>query len=213
MRTFPVTLVCCALLVAAPSAEWADAVKDLHAKVPRIETKTHDGREGTCSGAFVNADAGYVVSAAHCFEGEFVDVAVDGRDAAVVRKNRVIDLAVLRVDPKRSDKAFLLAPETPPVGTPIAVLGYAFGSRKLIMQFGHMALPLSDELNDAALVNVDVIIGDSGGPLIDNLGRLVGIQSAVVSYGPMHLGATIPLETVRDYVSQYLPVARSAPKN
>lgn len=211
MRAVAVTALLCVLLGAHTRAEWVEAVKDLARKVPRVEISTvgEDGavRSGTCSGAFINTDAGYVVSAAHCYQGDDVDITVDGRDASVLRLNRVLDLAVLHVKPKNSDRAFEVATTTPPPGTLIAVIGYAFGSKQPVPTFGHMSLP-RDDSGQYSLLNLDTIVGDSGGPIIDGLGRLVGIQSAIQYAGPMHLGLSVPVETVRDYVSSYLPAPK-----
>lgn len=197
------------LLVAgrAQAADWLPVVKDLDHQVLRMEILTADGERGVCSAVVLNAATGYVLTAGHCVAvgaTERLDLTVNGREAAVVRSNKLLDLAVVRIDPHASDVSMPLALKTPPAGSPLAVVGYAFGSKQVIVQFGHVALQ-RDRDDDTMRMAVDVISGDSGGAAIDEQGRLIGMISAVNYYGPMHLGVAVPVEAVRDYVKQYLP--------
>jgi S1-C subfamily serine protease len=201
----PLLLLCAVPLIAA---DWVPVVRDLESRVPRVQIAWPDGSSGVCSAVFINAATGYLISAAHCFDGSVEPhLTVASRDAAIVRSNRILDLAVLRVTPRKNDVTVPLAQETPQRGTEVAVAGYAFGFQQLATQYGRMALPYRLE-DGTQLVNVDLIAGDSGGALLDSDGALVGIVSAVISRGPMHLGVAIPVETIRDYVDVYLPAAK-----
>ena len=185
--------------------DWTTQMEGIENKVPRIRMmKAEATSPGTCSGVFINATTGYVLTAAHCVDGTPPPhLTVAGREAQIVRVNRILDLAVLRVDPKGTDTTVLLAERTPPPGTPVAVAGYGFGSEVLFPQFGHIALPLKDK--ERSYINVDLLVGDSGGAVIDRNGNLVGITSAVLHMGPMHIGISVPIEVIWDYVKQYLP--------
>lgn len=188
------------------AADWLPVVKGLEHQVLRLEV-LKAGERGVCSAVVLNANAGFALTAAHCVAvdpTERIDLTVAGREAAVVRANRLLDLAVVRMDPSASDASMPLAPQTPPAGSPLAVVGFAFGSKQQILQFGHVAL-MRDREDDNMRMAVDVISGDSGGAAIDEQGRLIGMISAVNYYGPMHLGVAVPVEAVRAYVKQYLP--------
>jgi S1-C subfamily serine protease len=199
----PALLVVLSVPIAA--ADWVSVVRDIESRVPRVQIAWADGSSGSCSAVFINATTGYLVSAAHCFDGPVEPhITVASRDAAIVRSNRILDLALLRVTPRNGDVTVPLAAETPQRGTEVAVAGYAFGFAQLSTQYGRLALPYRLE-DGTQLVNVDLIAGDSGGAVLDSSGALVGIVSAVIAHGPMHLGVVVPVERLRDYVGQYLP--------
>jgi S1-C subfamily serine protease len=201
-RLLPALLVVLSVPVAA--ADWVPVVKDIERKVPRLKVYWPNGDTGVCSAVFINADTGYLVTAAHCVEGDDIHLTVAGRDAAVVRYHRGIELAVVRVTPNKLDVTCPMAASTPPRGTEVAIAGYAFGFPQLSVQFGRLSLPyLRDD--GVQLVNVDAISGDSGGALLDSDGALVGVVSAVLANGPMHLAVTIPIETIREYAGMYAP--------
>jgi S1-C subfamily serine protease len=187
------------------AAEWPAVVKPLARQVVRLEIlEAGDKQPGICSGAVINAAAGFVLTAAHCVEGDDIAITVNGRHAELARANRLLDLAVVRFE-AIDEQAIELAPATPEVGTEIAVAGYAFGIQKMAVQFGRVAQSLNDETK-ALWLNVDLIFGDSGGPAVDALGRLVGVNSRIYHNGPAHMAAVVPVESAREFVKQYLPV-------
>ena len=99
--------------------------------------------------------------------------------------------------------ALTLATKAPVMGQEIAVIGYAFGSKQLGSQIGHVSTALDD--NQVMRVGVDVIAGDSGGACLNAAGELVGITVAVQHWGPMHLGIVVPLQALKDFIDPYLP--------
>lgn len=207
MRKLALALV---LLSATLSAsDWPSVVKPLDKKVPRLEMQAPGEKPGVCSGAVINVKAGYVLTAAHCVEGKDVAITVNGRHAELVRANRILDLAVIRIDPV-DEQEIELAPATPPIGSEVAVAGYAFGIEKMAVQFGRVAQSLNAETK-ALWLNVDLIFGDSGGPAVDEQGRLVGVNSRIYFSGPAHMAAVVPVESVKDFVKQYLPIKRTSP--
>jgi hypothetical protein len=97
-----------------------------------------------------------------------------------------------------------LASAVPSVGSDIAILGFAWGSKLLSMQFGRVSLPLDEE--GTLMIDGMAIGGDSGGPAINANGELVGVTSFVKHNWPMHLAGMIPVTKVREFVEQYLPL-------
>ncbi len=144
----------------------------------------HQGRS-TCAGAFVDP-SGTVLTAYHC-------VASGGRPRVRTRSGetavgRVVnaypaaDLAVLKVE--LSPEAFLpLRPESPLPGEVVHALGHPLGTLEpggfyqgtlrwsqtagVISAVGAVSLQISAPVNP----------GNSGGPVVDDAGRLVGIVS------------------------------------
>lgn len=184
--------------------DWALLLPPITKAVPRLEMQAEgDPSPSVCSGVVINAEAGFLVTAAHCVEGKGVAITVSGRHAELVRMNRVLDLAVVRFTP-RGESSMLVAVDPPKMGEEIAVVGYPFGSKQTQSQVGRVVNPL-EEADGVMRVSIDVIMGDSGGPCINGKGELVGIVSGILYAGPMHLGVIVPLDVVRDFVQQYLP--------
>lgn len=192
-----------ALMCLVAQVDWASVVNTAAKAVPRLQAQAKDALEpSTCASVVINSKVGFLLTAAHCVSGEDVAVTVDGKHADVVRTNRVLDLAVVRFSPK-GHTALSIATKEPVMGDEVAVIGYAFGSRQIGTQIGHVSTAL-DEDSQTMRVGVDVIAGDSGGACVNAKGELVGITVAVQHYGPMHLGIVVPLQAVKDFLDPYL---------
>lgn len=198
-----VTLALLLFVAQTGVSDWRPVLKDAIKSVPRIESQAEGQAEpAVCSGAVINATQGYLVTAAHCVDGEKIALTVNGRHAELVRQNRLLDLAIVRFSPKDT-KAMKVAQDVPEMGDEIAVVGFAFGSRQVQAQVGRVVSPM-EEADQVMRVAVDVIAGDSGGPCINPTGELVGITVAVQHYGPMHLGVVVPLRTVVDFIQPFV---------
>jgi S1-C subfamily serine protease len=188
-------------------ADWSLVVKPLNRQVPRIEIQKDDAESpGVCSGVVLNTDPAWLLTAAHCIppgDPKAYSLTANGRHAETVKINRILDLAVLKFSRKRED-AIALAEDSPSIGTEICVAGYGFGIEKLAIQFGRVSQSKNDETKTLWL-NVDTLFGDSGGAIVDEQGRLVGMTSKIYSKGPAHISGAIPIETIRDFVENYLP--------
>ena len=118
----------------------------------------HDVAKG-----FVAAD-GRVVTVAHVLGGD--TVAVDGRPASVVRVDRRLDLAVLRVGGIEGEARFGGGSGTTVLGRPAPVVR-------------HIDARVDGSAPRPALeLRADVETGDSGAPVITASGRVAGIVFA-----------------------------------
>lgn len=209
MTGVPAVLMAMVIITATVTTDWALVIRPALQQVPRLEILA-DGAEkpGICSGVVLNTAAGFLLTAAHCVTGDpdKLSVTVNGRHAEIARVNRLLDLAVIRFTVK-GEQAMTLAPETPPIGTEVAVIGYGFGIDKLAVQFGHVAQSLNAETKTLWL-NAEVLGGNSGGAVIDNQGRLIGMTSRVYYTTASSMGAAIPVEQIADFVTAYLPAKK-----
>lgn len=197
-----------ALGMSGAQVDWAAVVLPATKQVPRLEI-LKDGEEdpGVCSGVILNREAGFVLTAAHCVEGNpGISLTVNGRHAVVARVNHLLDLAVVRVRLK-DEQEMTLAPSTPPIGSEVAIVGFNFGVEKLAVQFGRVSQVLNAETK-TLWIDGTMIPGQSGGAVIDQKGRLVGMTSRIFSSGPSRLGGAIPVEAIEDFVEPYLPEKR-----
>lgn len=184
------------------AAAWPDVVERIDPRsVPQLSMVYADGR-GLCSSSVILP--GYLLTAAHCVEGADTGKAklfIGTREAKLVKVSVDDDLAVLSFE-WRGEKPLKLAKRGRAlrIGDEVACLGYPFGFPQFMAQFGHVTHPMFE---GRTVVNMDVIFGDSGGPTINAKGEIVGVNSAIYSQGPAHLGVIVPLETVWAFVNEF----------
>ncbi len=180
--------------VTVAAQSWPDVVEHMDRSVVRV--LNGDGADvGYCAGVVVNAEAGHVLTAAHCVP-EKVSLTVDGRHADLVRINRVLDLAVLKA--KLKSATALTIADVPKTAMPIAVVGYPFGSESIVVQLGSVA---SAETRDGEVwLNIDVLPGDSGGAVIDGTGKLVALAVGFRQSMAAHIGRAVPAHTLRAFL-------------
>ncbi len=161
-------------------------------------------RLGTGSG-FVLAE-GLIVTNRHVV-GQPREVAIstwDGRsfDAEVDGIARDADLAVIRVP--GLDLPVADVRTTPVVlGEPVAVIGYPGGGGATITTGRVLGItdgPILGESVPAIRVDAEVRPGNSGGPLIDADGRVIGVIFALT--GPAGDGLAVPVDVLLDRIEQ-----------
>ncbi len=166
--------------------------------------------ESTGTG-FVVSDDGYIVTNAHVVEGAKTATVKFGEDKeidAVIKGTDVnSDLAVLKIDPKEHDLTPLELGSTEgiKVGDPVAAIGNPYGLDRTLTTGVVSALareirglnnfPIKDVVQTDAAINK----GNSGGPLLDSGGRVIGINSQIQSEsgGNVGIGFAVPVERLK----------------
>lgn len=201
MRSLLVILTALSVLFPVSAEDWVPVIAQAKRSIVKILVLS-DGAKATCSGVVVST--GYIATMAHCVE-EASDILADNREAKLLKSSALLDLAVLGF----KDRGYIvmpLAPATPGAGTPIALLGYA-GTTEILARFGHVS---HQPLDNESMIDAVLIHGDSGGPVIDEQGRLLGLNSRIwpdPNGGHGQLSIVVPVETIRDYMEAYLPKA------
>jgi len=165
------------------------------------------------SGVIVAAD-GVIVSNYHVV-GQSTDIRVvlkDGRefDAEVVLGDQATDLAVLRLDGARELPALTLRDsDSVEVGDLVLAIGNPFGIGQTVSSGIVSGLARSGRVGGTEqgyFIQTDAAInpGNSGGALVDMSGRLVGINTAILSRsgGSNGIGFAIPSDLVAQFVAQ-----------
>ena len=161
---------------------------------------------GLGSGVIVSAE-GYVLTNNHVVEGAS-DVEVqltDGRQARarLIGTDPETDLAVLKVPLERLPVMALGEATSLQVGDAVLAIGNPFNvgqtvTSGIVSALGRRGLGLSTFEN---FIQTDAAInpGNSGGALVDALGNLVGINTAIFtrSGGSQGIGFAIPVDTAR----------------
>jgi len=162
------------------------------------------------SGIIWSSD-GTIVTNAHVATADRLAVTFsDGRhvQASVVARDRRRDLALLRIDPRKAPDPL----PVPVIGTPtdlrpgelVLALGHPFGvEHALAMGVVHLA----PNARRSPYVAADIRLapGNSGGPLADARGRVVGVNSMIVG----GLGVAISSDVVRRMVSRVAATVRA----
>lgn len=156
---------------------------------------------------------GYFLTADHVLERErgrnvFVLVGSGGSlvpySARIVWRSASADLALLHIDRPTPDYYEWTPPDRwLPLGTPVVHGGLATGMKS---GWGKLGTTLAPERNHRPyrLFKIDIPLrpGDSGGPVVDARGMLVGINSAVEFLVPMETPFFIDSEGSRPNVEQ-----------
>jgi S1-C subfamily serine protease len=139
------------------------------------------------SGVIVD-EAGYVVTNHHVIaDGNRITVGLsDGRrvPATIVGSDPLTDVALLKIDADNLVPIAWADSDDVEVGMPVWAIGSPFGLDRTVT-FGilsgkHRAAKAGTSYQDFMQSDVAVNPGNSGGPLVDGRGRLVGINTAIV---------------------------------
>ena len=171
--------------------------------------------EGAGSG-FLWDREGHIVTNYHVVEGaQTVEVSFGDdrvREATIVGVDPINDLAVLRVEDPPAD----VTPITPGDGSTLRVgqraiaIGNPFGKFERTLTTGvvsalNRTVTIDENTVLRHVIQTDAAInrGNSGGPLLDSSGRLIGVNSAI--YSPSGTSAGVGLAISVDTVVRVVP--------
>jgi S1-C subfamily serine protease len=181
-------------------------------------------REGIGSG-FVIDVAGHIVTNYHVVAGaDEVSVSFSNRDrvrARVVGVDPSTDVAVLRVD--EQSRALTPLPlgrsAAVQVGDPVVAIGNPFGLERSVTAGivsalqRQIAAPNQSSIDEVIQTDAQINQGNSGGPLLNARGEVIGVNTAIVTGGEFEtgnvgIGFAVPIDTVREVVAQLIEDGR-----
>ncbi len=142
------------------------------------------------SGAIIDAREGIVVTNNHVVEGgqKYTVDLTDGRifDAVLVGTDKATDLAVLRIVATGLSQIEVVNSDSLRTGDLAFAVGYPLGldqtlTMGVISGLGRSGM--GDRIEDYIQTDAAVNSGNSGGPLLDSRGRLIGINTSILSGG------------------------------
>jgi serine protease Do len=173
------------------------------------------------SGFFISSD-GYALTTSHLVRrSEKIEVTTDdGRiyAANLVGADPKTDLALIKIEGGNEFPVAGIADKAPRIGEWVLAVGNPFGLGGTVTA-GIVSARARDILgpyNDFIQIDAPVNQGNSGGPAFDVSGKVIGINSAIVSPtgGSVGVGFAIPAETVKTIADKLKrvpsPVAGSA---
>jgi serine protease Do len=182
----------------------ARLAQDLAAVAARLRAVTVHVRgrgRGAGSGSGVVWRPGVVVTNAHVASGRsFVVETGEGavREAELVASDARRDLAVLRVATDRLPVAVLATPGALRVGALVIAVGNPLGLSGAVTTGIVHALPAPRRGAALILADLRLLPGNSGGPLADATGRIVGVNAMIMR----GLAAAIPSDAVERYLER-----------
>lgn len=184
--------------------------------VVQVTTRTASG-SGLGSG-FVVDDQGHIVTNYHVIEGaDEIEVSFsnqDTLDATLVGSDPSTDLAVLQVDAGADalTPLELADSDAVAVGDPVVAIGNPFGLERTVTAGIVSALqravraPNGYTIDEVIQTDAAINQGNSGGPLLDASGRVIGVNSQIEtagdgSSGNVGIGFAVPSNTVKSVVA------------
>lgn len=190
-----------------PDATGA-ALADLVAQVKDSVVMVHSGRQGSGSGIVWRADG--IIMTNHHVVANRSDATVllnDDRElpARVIARDPVLDLAALKVDATNLPVAQIGASQHVRVGELVLAVGNPWGRRGvvtagIVSALGEIEVSWRRSMAEYIRSDVRLAPGNSGGPLLDARGGVIGINAMIFGGD---LGVAIPSHIA----SQFLAVA------
>ncbi|MBU2167792.1 MAG: trypsin-like peptidase domain-containing protein [Alphaproteobacteria bacterium] len=144
----------------------------------------------TGSGVIIDAGQGIIVTNNHVIEGgsKFTVDLADGRlfDAVLIGTDKATDIAVLRIEGTGLAQVEVADSDTLRTGDLAFAVGYPLGLDQTLTMgviSGLNRSGLGDAVEDYIQTDAAVNSGNSGGPLLDSRGRLIGINTSILSGG------------------------------
>jgi len=169
--------------------------------------------EGQGSGVVID-ESGYVLTNNHVVAGaERVDVKLsDGqlmRDVKVVGTDPLTDIAVLKVDAGGLTAAQWGDSDELSVGDPVLAIGSPFGldqtvTAGIVSAKGRRGVVEDLSYQDFLQTDAALNPGNSGGPLVDMSGKVVGINTAIFGQRYQGISFAIPSQIARNVYEQLL---------
>lgn len=192
----------------------------------------NDGAQGSGSGFVIRPD-GYILTNNHVAApatagGTLTVVFEDGREveAEIVGRNSSYDLAVLKIDAQDLPVAKLGDSGQVTVGDIAVAIGAPLGLDGTVTSgiISSLDRPVtaggSGELAYINAIQTDAAInpGNSGGPLLNSIGQVIGINSAIATLAPsfngeagsIGLGFAIPINSARRIAEEIIETGDSS---
>ena len=175
-----------------------------------------EGR-GNGSGSVIDAE-GHILTNNHVVEGATKLTVSFGGDkvypATVVGRDPDTDLAVIKIEPPATGLTVVGLGDSDKlsVGQKVLAIGNPFGLDRTLTTgvISGLQRPIRARNNrpiDAAIqTDASINPGNSGGPLLDKFGRMIGINSQILSPagGSVGVGFAIPVNTAKRVVPQLI---------
>lgn len=193
-----------------------DIVRNISPTVVAVTNVQNGKPAGLGSGVIITSD-GQILTNNHVISGaeKLTVTLADGTDvpAKSLGGDPLLDLAVIKIDKAGLATAPLGDSDALQVGQIAIAIGSPYGFERTVTMGLVSALGRNIPGGGASLENLiqtdaRIYPGNSGGPLLDSAGRVIGINTAVVGGQAGTLGFAIPINTARDIMQEVVRYGR-----
>ncbi|HUY53084.1 MAG TPA: trypsin-like peptidase domain-containing protein [Candidatus Dormibacteraeota bacterium] len=191
-------------------------------------------QESSGTGIIVSS-SGYVITNRHVVPAGATSVSLTMSNGTVLNNISVIgetnqgdslDIAVLKINnpPTNLHPALLGDSNKIAIGDSVVAIGNALGEFQNTVtsgiisgrgrsiragdNSGSILSTNTETLQDMIQTDAAINSGNSGGPLIDNSGRVIGVNTAVASNGAQNIGFSIPINDVKGIIKGVLDTGK-----
>jgi S1-C subfamily serine protease len=176
-------------------------------------------QQGQGSG-FILDKQGHILTNNHVIDkGQQIEVTLSDKHkyrASVVGVDRGHDLALLLINAPNLTPATLSESTGLTVGQRVYAIGNPFGlsgtmTRGIISAIRSIRGPQNNPIEDAIQTDASVNPGNSGGPLLNSRGEVIGITTLIASNGADQssgIGFAIPINTARAFIDDFAKYGR-----
>ena len=166
------------------------------------------------SGVIIDADKGYIVTNEHVIR-DATELRISLHDgttfkATVVGEDRYSDIALLEVEAEDLKALTLADSDKTRVGDFVVAIGNPFRLQHtvtsgIVSALGRKNLDI-EEVEDFIQTDASINQGNSGGPLINFYGEVIGINTAIIggASGSVGIGFAIPSNLVKETIDQII---------
>lgn len=197
--------------------EYFFGFEDFFDSRPKMQKKRQYKREGGGSGVIISED-GYILTNEHVIHDASqikVRVNIDGIEKTysgkVIGKDKRTDIAIVKINAKKLKYAILGDSDKIRIGEWVIAIGSPFGLEQTVTSGIISALRQSVNIEGKSYKNfiqTDAAInrGNSGGPLINIKGEVIGINTAI--YAPTGvfsgIGFAIPVNSAKEIMNDLI---------
>jgi len=196
------------------AADWASVAQKALPSTVRIYALNPKTGQTCESAGIVIAPNGKILTAAHCVDG-FPEITVligDGLDtaqydASIIRLEKSGDLALIQaegINGKAQLPPMEQAKELPQVGEPIAAVGNQIQLMR-VMTAGIVSAVGNYLGAKYILFDARIEKGNSGGPLLNEKGELVGLVVEILRTNNANIGKAVALSEIRRFMDDIEP--------
>ncbi|MFA5360596.1 MAG: trypsin-like peptidase domain-containing protein [Candidatus Paceibacterota bacterium] len=192
-------------------------------RVPQYRQKGIEPREISAGSGFIIDSRGYIITNRHVVEDSEASYTVlmnDGKKytAKIIARDPVEDFAILKIEKSGLTPLSLGDSTSLSLGQTVIAIGNALGefqntvsrgvisglsrSVQVIDNYGEMVV-----LNDVIQTDAAINEGNSGGPLLNLKGEVIGVNVAKVS-GAENIGFAIPINKVKNAAKQAIETGK-----
>ena len=204
---------------AGPGPDAPALIARLDASIAHVTTRLQgdrpaESRDDGVGAGFVVRENGLIVTSRHVLRGaQEVFVTLEGRGtfaAAVVGQDPATDVALLRIAATGLPPAPIGDPRSLRKGDPVLVAGSPFHlarswSAGIVSGLGRSQVGVNPQgYEDFIQTDAATNLGNSGGPLVDDQGRVVGVMTAILSRTGRSQGVSFatPIDVVMQAVAR-----------